>query len=137
MPPPSDAVMGNEHLTWLQLNAWELAHLRKRMKKNLIWNPSYTMIARELHVLGRGVEAYRAAKAKAEAAGEPFDQPQPPQLRGESAEGAISVSTLRLGDPQISNHAMKINELKRLKKENEAKEFAKLAAGEAKSRLGG
>jgi len=32
---------------------------------------------------------------------------------------------------------MKINELKRLKKENEAKEFAKLAAGEAKSRLGG
>jgi hypothetical protein len=132
-PPPSDAVKGDEHLPWLQLNAWELAHLRKRMKKNAIWSPSDTMIARELKMLGRGIEAYRAAKAKAEAAGEPFDQPQPPQLRGETvhAEGAISVEALRLEEPQLSNRGMKLNEAKKLKKENQAKELAKLAAEEA------
>ncbi len=132
-PPPADAVKGDEHLPWLQLNAWELAHLRKRMKKNAIWSPSDTMIARELKMLGRGIEAYRAAKAKAEAAGEPFDQPQPPQLRGETvhAEGAISVEALRLEEPQLSNRGMKLNEAKKLKKENQAKELAKLAAEEA------
>ncbi|PMD36509.1 hypothetical protein L207DRAFT_600570 [Hyaloscypha variabilis F] len=128
-PPPADAVKGDEHLPWLQLNAWELAHLRKRMKKNAIWSPSDTMIARELKMLGRGIEAYRAAKAKAEAAGEPFDQPQPPQLRGETvhAEGAISVEALRLEEPQLSNRGMKLNEAKKLKKENQAKELAKAA----------
>jgi hypothetical protein len=128
-PPPADAVKGDEHLPWLQLNAWELAHLRKRMKKNAIWSPSDTMIARELKMLGRGIEAYRAAKAKAEAAGEPFDQPQPPQLRGETvhAEGAISVEALRLEEPQLSNRGMKLNEAKKLKKENQAKELAKVS----------
>lgn len=132
-PPPADAVKGDENLPWLQLNAWELAHLRKRMKKNAIWSPSDTMIARELKMLGRGIEAYRAAKAKAEAAGEPFDQPQPPQLRGETvhAEGAISVEALRLEEPQLSNRGMKLNEAKKLKKENQAKELAKQAAEEA------
>jgi hypothetical protein len=128
-PPPADAVKGDEHLPWLQLNAWELAHLRKRMKKNAIWSPSDTMIARELKMLGRGIEAYRAAKAQAEAAGEPFDQPQPPQLRGETvhAEGAISVEALRLEEPQLSNRGMKLNEAKKLKKENQAKELAKVS----------
>jgi hypothetical protein len=101
---PSSSVNGGEgdgdkHLPWLQLNASELEHLRKRMKRNASWSPSDTMIARELKMLGRGIEAYRAAKAKAEAAGELFDQPQPPQLRGETvhAKGAISVDALRLG----------------------------------------
>lgn len=132
-PPPADAVKGGEHLPWLQLNAWELALLRKRMKKNAIWSPSDTMIARELKMLGRGIEAYRAAKAAAEASGEPFDQPLPPQLRGETvhAEGAISVEALRLEEPQLSNRGMKLNEAKKLKKENQAKELAKLAAEEA------
>jgi len=129
-------VKGDEHLPWLQLNAWELAHLRKRMKKNAIWSPSDTMIARELKMLGRGIEAYRAAKAKAEAAGEPFDQPQPPQLRGETvhAEGAISVEALRLEEPQLSNRGMKLNEAKKLKKENQAKELAKVSSNSLLSR---
>lgn len=132
-PPPADAVKGDEHLPWLQLNAWELAHLRKRMKKNAIWSPSDTMIARELKQLGRGIEAYRAAKAEAEAAGQPFDKPEPPQLRGETvhAEGAISVEALKLNEPQLSNRGMKLNEAKKLKKENQAKELAKQAAEEA------
>jgi hypothetical protein len=132
-PPPADAVRGDEHLPWLQLNAYELALLRKRMKKNAIWSPSDTMIARELKQLGRGIENYRAAKAKAEAEGLPFDQPQPPQLRGETvhADGAISVEALRAEEPQTSNRGMKLNEAKKLKKENQAKELAKQAAEEA------
>ncbi|KUJ20959.1 uncharacterized protein LY89DRAFT_715261 [Mollisia scopiformis] len=132
-PPPPDAVKGDDHLPWLQLNAWELAHLRKRMKKNAIWSPSDTMIARELKQLGRGIEAYRAAKAEAEATGQPFDKPEPPQLRGETvhAEGAISVEALKLNEPQLSNRGMKLNEAKKLKKENQAKELAKQAAEEA------
>ncbi|PVH86841.1 hypothetical protein DL98DRAFT_649707 [Cadophora sp. DSE1049] len=132
-PPPADAVKGDEALPWLQLNDWELAILRKRMKKNAIWSPSDTMIARELKVLGRGIEAYRAARAEAEASGIPYDKPEPPQLRGETvhAEGAISVEALRSSDPQLSNRGMKLNEAKKLKKENQAKELAKLAAEEA------
>ena len=91
------------------------------------------MIARELKMLGRGIEAYRVAKTNAEAAGEPFDQPQPPQLRGETVhtEEAISIEGLCLAEPQLNNRGMKLNEAKKLKKENQAKELAKQAAEEA------
>jgi len=91
MPPPSDAVMGNEHLTWLQLNAWELAHLRKRMKKNLIWNPSYTMIARELHVLGRGVEHIEQQRRRLKLQGNHSTNRSHPNLE-ERALKVLSVS---------------------------------------------
>ncbi len=126
-PPPADAVPGDENLPWLQLNAWELAHLRKRMKKNAIWSPSDTMIARELKQLGRGIENYRIARAKAEAAGESLNGTEPPQLRGETvhAEGAISVEALKNEEPQLVNRGMKLNEAKKLKKENLAKELEK------------
>ena len=132
-PPPADAINGSIHKPWLQLTDWELASLRKRMKKNAVWSPSDTMIARELKVLGRGIEAYRAAKDKADATGQPLDQPTPPQLLGQTvdAEGAISVEALGLTDTQLSNRGMKLNEAKKLKKENQAKELAKQAAEEA------
>ena len=132
-PPPPDAVPGSDEAPWLQLTAYELAKLRKRMKKNAVWSPSDTMIARELKQLGRGIEAYRAAKSRAEASGQPFDQPVPPQLTGKTvmAEGAISVDALGSEDIQLSNRGMKLNEAKKLKKENQAKELAKLAAEEA------
>ncbi|PBP28599.1 PHD-finger domain-containing protein [Diplocarpon rosae] len=131
-PPPTGAVKGDENLPWLQLNAWELAHLRKRMKKNAIWSPSDTMISRELKQLGRGIEAYRALKADAEAAGIPFEQPEPPQLRGETvnAEGAMSVEAIRSSEIQLSNRGMKLNEAKKLKREHN-KDLAKQAAEEA------
>ena len=128
-PPPDDAPNGSEHRPWLQLTAYELAKLRKRMKKNAVWSPSDTMIARELKQLGRGIEAYRAAKNKAEVEGQPFDLPEPPQLSGVEvqAEGAISVQALGLEEPQLSNRGMKLNEAKKLKKENQARELAKAA----------
>jgi hypothetical protein len=127
-PPPPDAVKGSEDAPWLALTEWELGMLRKRMKKNAVWSPSDTMIARELKVLGRGIEAYRAAKNKADAAGQPMDQPVPPQLRGitVAAEGAISVEAVRADqDLSLINRGMKLNEAKKLKKENQAKELAK------------
>jgi hypothetical protein len=133
-PPPADAVNGSIHKPWLQLTDWELASLRKRMKKNAVWSPSDTMIARELKVLGRGIEAYQKAKKDADAAGQPLDQPIPPQLLGQTvdAQGAISVEALGLTASQlISNRGMKLNEAKKLKKETQAKELAKQAAEEA------
>lgn len=132
-PPPPDAEAGSEDAPWLQLTAWELAKLRKRMKKNAVWSPSDTMIARELKQLGRGIEAYRAAKSKADAAGQPFDQPVPPHLTGKSiiAEGAISAEALGAEEVQLSNRGMKLNEAKKLKREAAAKELAKQAAEEA------
>jgi hypothetical protein len=132
-PPPEDAINGSIHKPWLQLTDWELASLRKRMKKNAVWSPSDTMIARELKLLGRGIEGYRAAKEQAEANGEPLDQPIPPQLLGQTvdAEGAISVEALGLND--LSNRGMKLNEAKKLKRETERAEMAKQAAEEAEA----
>ncbi|CZT50495.1 related to p33ING1b (ING1) protein [Rhynchosporium secalis] len=128
-PPPQGAVKGDDSLPWLQLNEWELAILRKRMKKNAIWSPSDTMISRELKQLGRGIEAYRMMRAEVEAAGVPYDKPEPPQLRGETvhAEGAISVEALRSTDPELTNRGMKLNQAKKLKKENLAKQYAEEA----------
>ena len=134
--PPPDALPGSEHAPWLELTAYELASLRKRMKKNAVWSPSDTMIARELKIRGRGLQAYRSAKAAAEAAGEIFDHAVPPQLNGQNvdSEGAISVEALGLtatnGDTPNRGH--KLNEAKKSKKEKQAQELAKLAAEEAK-----
>lgn len=135
-PPPPDAVKGSEDAPWLALTEWELGMLRKRMKKNAVWSPSDTMIARELKQLGRGIEAYRAAKNKADAAGQPMDQPVPPQLMGVTvaAEGAISVEAVRADqDLSLINRGMKLNEAKKLKKENQAKELAKAEEEAAES----
>ena len=71
-PPPPDAEMGSEHAPWMRLTEWEMAKLRKRMKKNAIWAPSDTMIRRELADAGRGPEAYYQAKSQAEEKGEEF-----------------------------------------------------------------
>jgi hypothetical protein len=124
-PPPEDAVKGDEHLPWLQLNAYELATLRKRMKKNAVWSPSDTMIARELKANGRGLDAYRRAKSAADAAGVHFPEDhEPPQLRGETvhAEGAMSVEAIQSYDPSLVNRGMKLNEAKKAKKEAQLRE---------------
>lgn len=86
-PPPENAVKGSADAPWLQLTSYELAKLRKRMKKNAAWSPSDTMIARELKNLGRGLEEYKAAKQKAEEEGVPFED-QVPSLVIDSETGA-------------------------------------------------
>lgn len=132
-PPPENAVPGSADAPWLQLTPYELAKLRKRMKKNAVWNPSDTMIARELKNLGRGVEAYRAAQKQAEEEGKPFEATLPtPVVDAESGakhppEGAISAEALTADEVQLSNRGMKLNEAKKLKRES----MARIAAEEA------
>jgi hypothetical protein len=136
-PPPPDVVPGDKkHAPWLELTKYELAKLRKRMKKNAVWSPSDTMILRELKLLGRGIEGYRAAKARAEAAGEPFEYEIPAPVYDASgkkviAEGAISIDAVGRADLNQENRGMKLNQAKKLKRETQAKELAKLAAEEA------
>ncbi|KAI1437704.1 hypothetical protein GGR50DRAFT_685731 [Xylaria sp. CBS 124048] len=132
-PPPEDAVPGSVDAPWLQLTQYELARLRKRMKKNAQWIPSDTMIARELKNLGRGIEAFREAEKKAEEEGQPFDPSLPAQVMDSDSgvphppEGAISADALTADEVQLSNRGMKLNEAKKLKRET----LARMAAEEA------
>lgn len=133
-PPPPDARPGSEHAPWMRLTEWEMAKLRKRMKKNAIWSPSETMIKRELADAGRGPDNYRSSKSKAEAAGEEFidfDQIATAAPGKPLAPGEISADLLGLEETQLSNKGMKLNEAKKLKRELMAREQAALAAAEA------
>lgn len=133
-PPPADAKPGSEHAPWMRLTEWEMAKLRKRMKKNAIWSPSETMIKRELADAGRGPDNYRSSKSRAEAAGEEFtdvDQIATAAPGKPLAPGEISADLLGLETTQLSNKGMKLNEAKKLKRELMAREQAALAAAEA------
>ncbi|KAL8740643.1 MAG: hypothetical protein Q9190_006680 [Brigantiaea leucoxantha] len=128
-PPPADAKRGTEHAPWMRLTEWEMAKLRKRMKKNAIWSPSETMIRRELADAGRGPENYRSTKAKADAVGENFvdednlaNQPQGKPLQ----PGEISAASLASKENALTNRGMKLNEAKRMKREIMLKEMAAL-----------
>ncbi len=126
-PPPVDAKPGTEHAPWMRLTEWEMAKLRKRMKKNAIWSPSETMIRRELSEAGRGPENYRASKAKAIATGVEFidcDNIATTAPGKPLAPGEISADSLGLEETQLSNRGMKLNEAKKLKRENTAREQA-------------
>ncbi|KAL8370335.1 hypothetical protein RB595_000626 [Gaeumannomyces hyphopodioides] len=137
-PPPENAVVGSVDAPWLQLTAWELARLRKRMKKNAQWSPSDTMIARELKALGRGPEAYNKAKQLAEEQGKPFEATIPASVPGADGVehppmGALSLdAALAAEDKQSNNRGLKLNVAKKLKKENLAKLAAELAEESAR-----
>lgn len=132
-PPPANAVIGSSDAPWGQLTPYELARLRKRMKKNAAWTPSDTMVARELNNLGRGVDAFRAAKKKAEEEGRAFDGKMPePDVDPDTGQtrmpaGALTLEALASDDKNLSNRGMKLNEAKKLKREM----LAKMAAEEA------
>ncbi|KAJ5267050.1 hypothetical protein N7478_009858 [Penicillium angulare] len=119
-PPPEDAKVGSEDLPWLRLTEWEMTRLRKKMKKNAVWQPSEVMIHRELSLSGRGWEAYAAAKIEAEETGKQFiDCDNIEQTRrGEKPKD--------LEETKLSNRGMKLNEAKKLKREMLAREAALL-----------
>ncbi|KAJ5887860.1 Zinc finger PHD-type [Penicillium taxi] len=124
-PPPDDAQVGDVDLPWIRLTEWEMTKLRKKMKKNAIWQPSEVMIQRELSLSGRGWEAYRAAKTLAEENGTDFidcDNIEETQ-RGKAAK--------ELDQTKLSNRGMKLNEAKKLKREALAREAAAEAVAEA------
>ncbi|KAI9045472.1 putative PHD finger domain protein [Aspergillus affinis] len=134
-PPPEDAQPGSEDMPWLRLTEWEMTKLRKKMKKNAVWQPSEVMIHRELALRGRGWEAYRAAKSKSDAEGTEFVDCD--DIMSTYIPGQLVRRTEGMKDPEgtfetkLSNRGMKLNEAKKLKRENQAREQAALAAAEA------
>jgi hypothetical protein len=68
-PPPADARPGSRWAPWFKLTEYEMAVLRKKMKKNAVWTPSETMIKKQLEAGRRGQEYYDREKARCEAAG--------------------------------------------------------------------
>ena len=145
-PPPPDAKPGSKHAPWMRLTEYEMAKLRKRMKKNAIWSPSETMIRRELADAGRGPENYRSTKAGAEISGEPFidDDNLASRPPGQPLQpGEISADSLAFEETSLSNRGMKLNEAKKIKREAllkeqaaEAEQLAKLEVEQAAKRLG-
>lgn len=118
--PPPDAKPGSEHAPWMRLTEYEMAKLRKRMKKNAIWTPSETMIRRELADAGRGPDNYRSKKAEAEQKGEDFldvDNIATSAPGKQLMPGEISADSLGLAETNLSNRGMKLNEAKKLKRE--------------------
>ncbi|OJD13376.1 hypothetical protein AJ78_06165 [Emergomyces pasteurianus Ep9510] len=134
-PPPENAKIGSEHFPWLRLTEWEMTKLRKKMKKNNIWQPSEIMIHRELALRGRGWEGYRAAKLNAETTGAEFvdcDDITNNYVPGKLVrKSEVSTDVSGVEETKLSNRGMKLNEAKKLKRENLAREQATLAAVEA------
>ncbi|MCJ1389546.1 hypothetical protein MMC18_002403 [Xylographa bjoerkii] len=132
-PPPPDAKPGTVHAPWMRLTEWEMARLRKRMKKNAIWTPSETMIRRELSEAGRGPENYRKTRSRCEETGDEFldcDNIATTAPGKQLVPGEISADSLGF-ESKLSNKGMKLNEAKKLKKELLAREQAAIAAAEA------
>jgi hypothetical protein len=132
-PPPEDSKIGGKYQPWTRLTEWEMWKLRKKMKKNITWEPSDVMIQRELIARGRGWDNYRRAKGEAEVNGTEFlDVDDLDQSRvkedgahaGDPIAGTVEVTAVR-------NRGMKLNEAKKLKREILAREQAAQAAQEA------
>jgi len=117
-PPPPDAKIGSEHMPWIRLTEWEMTKLRKKMKKNAVWQPSEVMVWRELALSGRGWDAYKEAKALAEQTGAEFIDCDNLEQTWRGEKGGD------LEETKISNRGMKLNEAKRLKRELLAREAA-------------
>ncbi|GAB7358232.1 hypothetical protein MBLNU230_g0383t1 [Neophaeotheca triangularis] len=134
--PPEDAPNGSKWLPWAKLTEFEMAKLRKRMKKNAIWVPSQTMVRRELKTLGRGVAGKEAARQNAQATGEAFvdefDQPDPTKviLSGEETAQMNDMLGPQIydenddADAELINRGMRLNEAKKLKRQRMLEEQA-------------
>jgi hypothetical protein len=129
-PPPEDAKVGGEFKPWIRLTDWEMWKLRKKMKKNINWEPSDIMIQRELAEKGRGWDNYYKAKATKGAEFADVDNLDKSRRNEESERKgdtpAVDVAAVR-------NRGMKLNEAKKLKREALAREQAALAAAEAEA----
>jgi hypothetical protein len=130
-PPPVDAKPGSKYKPWFKLTEYEMAFLRKTMKKNAVWTPSDTMIRRYLRDNKRGPEFYEKAKAEAEANGEEFldEDPIDPD-KSVLAPGEVAPD-LPSGQAQaLENRGMRLNVAKK-EKAQKRKEQAEREAAEA------
>ncbi|KAF2854939.1 hypothetical protein T440DRAFT_386855 [Plenodomus tracheiphilus IPT5] len=80
-PPPPDARPGSKWAPWGKLTEYEMAVLRKQMKKNAVWTPSMTMVTRELEKKHRTQTDYDNEKARCDAAGEEILDEEPETLQ--------------------------------------------------------
>ena len=138
-PPPLNPVPGTDHAPWMRLTEWEMARLRKRMKKNAIWAPSDTMIRRELYEAGRGPDNYHKAKQAAELKGEEFIDCD--NLVDKDKGTALLPGEIPLdsASKKINNKGMSLNIQKKEKKAAQQRELAaqaKLEAEQAARNLG-
>ncbi|KAF2826314.1 hypothetical protein CC86DRAFT_350924 [Ophiobolus disseminans] len=76
-PPPPDAKPGSKWAPWNKLTEYEMAVLRKSMKKNAVWTPSMTMVNRELEKKHRTLTDYEREKARCEETGEELLDEEP------------------------------------------------------------
>ena len=136
--PPPDASKGSKWLPWMKLTEWEMAKLRKRMKKNAIWVPSNTMVRRELKNLGRGVAGKEAARNRAEEGGSAFvdehseADPTKVVISGEETAQINALLGTEMyvdeggddADQELINRGMRLNEAKKLKRQRLLEEQA-------------
>jgi hypothetical protein len=111
-PPPPDAKPGSKWAPWFKLTEYEMALLRKSMKKNAVWTPSEGMIKRQLEIRHRGQEFYEAEKARCEAVGEelldeePYDPfvaaEAPPPLAVDAVPAPAPVATEKDEDADVT-----------------------------------
>ncbi|KAF2031669.1 hypothetical protein EK21DRAFT_62732 [Setomelanomma holmii] len=80
-PPPPDAQPGSKWAPWLKLTEYEMAVLRKQMKKNAVWTPSLTMVNRELERKHRTQADYDREKQRCEETGEEMLDEEPESLQ--------------------------------------------------------
>jgi hypothetical protein len=125
-PPPQDALPGSKFRPWFKLTEYEMAKLRKHMKKNAVWTPSDTMVRRVLADDKRGRENYEKAKAHSEATGEPFidEDPVEPNKKNLAPGEVLWSVTPGKAEAELVNRGMKLNEAKKHKKEQLARQAA-------------
>ena len=100
-PPPADAKPGSKWAPWKKLTEYEMAVLRKQMKKNAVWTPSQTMMIRELEKKHRTEADYEREKARCEATGEDFLDEEPETLQ--QIMTASGLGLLAPHGPQAAN----------------------------------
>lgn len=104
-PPPPDARPGSKWAPWLKLTEYEMAVLRKQMKKNAVWTPSLTMVNRELEKKHRTEADYDREKARCEEAGEEMLDEEPDSLQSLMTASGLGQLTSSGPAPEAAGHA--------------------------------
>ncbi|KAK6335321.1 hypothetical protein TWF718_010751 [Orbilia javanica] len=111
-------------LPWFELQPLELAVLRKRMKKNSSWQPSDAMMLKQLEMLGRGVRGFRKWARRT---GQNRAEIEKVLEGGEGLANGIAIGALKRSQ---DNKGMRLNVMKRAKREREKAEAAAAAAAQ-------
>ncbi|KAJ6259435.1 hypothetical protein Dda_5072 [Drechslerella dactyloides] len=111
-------------LPWFELQPTELAILRKRMKKNSSWQPSDAMMLKQLEMLGRGLRGFRKWARRTGQSKMDVDRILE---GGDGLIGGLAIGALKRSQ---DNKGMRLNVMKRAKREREKAEAAAAAAAQ-------